>query len=277
MVAFAAALAMWAGAARAQLEDEGAFETCEDVRVVARWDAPGVVRLAAYLTNCTEVTITLDLALTNAVASAPLPLTADSAGRTVFELVTLRAANPRRRPQFSGSFVWQYGRRGAGEDAGHVYELPYREGAYRVSQGGFGEHTHAPGSGAEHAIDWEMPVGTVVCAARAGTVVALRGDSTVGAKSPKFIFSGNFVVLRHSDGTFAEYGHLRRNGVLVWLGQEVGCGGVIGFSGSSGYSSGPHLHFSVFQNVDGRRRRSIPVRFRTREGRVETLVEGQVY
>jgi len=50
-----------------------------------------------------------------------------------------------------------------------------------------------------------MPVGTVVCAARGGTVVALRQDSTLGAKSPKFVSAGNFVVIRHDDGTFAVF------------------------------------------------------------------------
>lgn len=272
-----AALASFALMAQAQLTDAGAFEKSDHVRLVVKRAAPNEVTLYAQLTNCTEVTITLALALTNAVASEPLPVTVDAAGLTFFKLVTVRVANSSREWSYSGSYAWQYGRRGAAAESESVYDLPYSEGVYAVSQAGFGERTHTPGSGSEHAIDWAMPVGTVVCAARAGTVVALRSDSTVGAKSPNFVASSNFVVIRHEDGTFAEYGHLRRNGVLVWLGQAVKSGGVVGFSGSSGYSSGPHLHFCVFQTIDGSRRRSISVRFRTRSGRVETLVEGMVY
>lgn len=108
-----------------------------------------------------------------------------------------------------------------------------------MTQSGRGP-THQEGS--EQAVDRAMPVGTVVCAAREGTVVALRQDSTLGVSNPKFISSGNFVIIRHDDNTFAEYGHLKRKGVLTWLGQRVAAGAVIGFSGGTGYSTGPHLH-----------------------------------
>lgn len=270
-------LALRAAAALAQADESDVFAARDHVTIIARRVAANAVKLYAQLTNCTEVTITAELALTNAVASAPMPLTVDSEGRTFFELVTVRAAGRGQDWSYNGHYTWQYGRRGEVVVSDAVYELPYNEGAFLVSQADFGERTHKAGSGSEHAIDWAMPVGTVVCAARAGTVVALRSDSTVGAMSPNFAGSSNFVVIRHEDGTFAEYGHLRRNGVLVWLGQEVKSRGVLGFSGSSGYSSGPHLHFSVFQNIDGHVRRSIPVRFRMRSGRIDAVRAGEVY
>lgn len=66
----------------------------------------------ALLTNCTEVTPKLSLALTNAVASEPLPLTVDSRGRTFFELLTVRAESPAGEWGYGGQYAWQYGRRG---------------------------------------------------------------------------------------------------------------------------------------------------------------------
>lgn len=272
-----ASLALLALPSLAQLTDTGPFEENSNVQIVAKRTAARAVKLYAQLTNCTEVTITLRLALTNAVASEPLPLTVDSMGRTSFEVVTIRAEGRGGLWGHGGQYRWQYGRRGEAVESAYAYELPYVDGAYPVTQADKGGLTHTEGSGSEHAIDWAMPIGTVVCAAREGTVVALRRDSTVGARSPRFTSSCNFVVIRHEDGTFAEYGHLKRNGVLVWLGQKVKSRGVIGFSGTSGYSSGPHLHFSVFQNIDGQVRRSIPVQFKTKTGSVETLRTGQVY
>lgn len=268
--------ALFALPSQAQLTDTGPFEKDGNVQIIAVRTTPDTAKVYAQLTNCTEVTLELTLSLTNAVASAPTPLTADSEGRTFFELATIHATGGVGAWGYGGQYCWQYGRRGAVEEGPLVCDLPYKSGSYRVTQSGLGE-THTEGSGSENAIDWAMPVGTVVCAAREGTVVSLRQDSTLGVKNPKFISSGNFVIIRHDDGTFAEYGHLKRKGVLVWLGQRVSSGAVIGFSGGTGYSSGPHLHFCVFQNVDAQTRRSIPLQFRTKSGTVETLKNGQDY
>lgn len=272
--ALTAAVALLTLSSPAQLTETGPSEAEGSVRIVAVRTAPGAAKVFVVLTNCTEVTLTLNVMLTNAVASEPLPITVDSRGRTNFELLTIRAASASGPWGYGGRFSWQYGCRGDAVSGAAVYELPYKHGPFLVTQSGRGE-THTAGS--ENAVDWAMPAGTVVCAAREGTVVAFRQDSTVGVKNPKFISSGNFIIIRHDDGTFAEYGHLKRKGVLVWLGQSVAAGAVIGFSGGTGYSSGPHLHFGVFQNIDAQSRRSFPLQFRTRSGSVETLKAGQAY
>jgi murein DD-endopeptidase MepM/ murein hydrolase activator NlpD len=51
----------------------------------------------------------------------------------------------------------------------------------------------------------------------------------------------------------------------------------IAHSGNTGFSSGAHLHFSVFKTKDGRERISIPVKFRTSDGQAVTLEEGRRY
>jgi len=56
---------------------------------------------------------------------------------------------------------------------------------------------------------------------------------------------GNHVAIEHADGMVTWYAHLRRDSVRVQIGDDVGCGQVIGQVGSSGFSTGPHLHFEV--------------------------------
>ena len=95
-------------------------------------------------------------------------------------------------------------------------------------------------------------------AARDGTVVAVRQDSDVGGTDEKYLNSSNYVVIRHSDGTFAEYLHLKHNGALVSVGDKVRTHQVLGLSGNTGHSSIPHLHFAVFNNIDGKTARRSP-------------------
>ncbi len=60
----------------------------------------------------------------------------------------------------------------------------------------------------------------------------------------------NYVVIDHGDGYTALYWHLKRGSVAVRTGQTVAMGTQIGLTGSSGYSTGPHLHFESWK--DGR-------------------------
>jgi TP901 family phage tail tape measure protein len=89
-------------------------------------------------------------------------------------------------------------------------------------------------------MDFGVPEGTPVQAANAGTVVAsedLRGNQNGGYRS-----YGRYVVLDHG-GVSTLYAHLSSRGARV--GQRVGSGSVIGLSGNTGNSTGPHLHFET--------------------------------
>jgi murein DD-endopeptidase MepM/ murein hydrolase activator NlpD len=108
-------------------------------------------------------------------------------------------------------------------------------------------------------------------------VVKIKDDSSIGGSSIKYDPYNNYVLIRHDDGTLGHYCHLQKGGVCVRPGDRVAVGQRIAHSGNTGFSSGAHLHFSVFKTKDGRERESIPVKFRTTDGQAVTLVEGQRY
>jgi murein DD-endopeptidase MepM/ murein hydrolase activator NlpD len=157
-----------------------------------------------------------------------------------------------------------------------MYELPYAPGSkFKVTQGYNGKYSHTGSN--QYATDWQMPVGTLVYAARGGVVVRVKDDSNKGGGSMAFDHYNNYVLIRHSDGTLGHYCHLQRGGVLVKVGQTVATGEPIAHSGNTGFSSGPHLHFCVFMTKNGRERVSIPVKFQTATDEGITLVSGRTY
>ncbi len=84
-----------------------------------------------------------------------------------------------------------------------------------------------------HGIDIAAPRGTEVQAARGGTVAA-AGNNTV---------LGRYIVLQHEGNFTTIYGHLAES--FVRTGQKINAGAIIGAVGSSGLSTGPHLHFEI--------------------------------
>jgi murein DD-endopeptidase MepM/ murein hydrolase activator NlpD len=160
----------------------------------------------------------------------------------------------------------------------YVYALPYASSEhYPVTQSYFGSYSHNKGSDNEYAVDFAMPEGTTVRAARAGQVIEYRDDSSVGGNSKSFENEANDVVISHGDGTYANYIHLKQHGVLVKLGQRVACGTPIGLSGNTGWSSQPHLHFGIFRVNSGTSITSLPFKMCTDSGVWEKLIEGQTY
>ncbi|KFN48892.1 M23 family metallopeptidase [Arenimonas composti] len=139
-----------------------------------------------------------------------------------------------------------------------VYSLPVEESRVELGQGFHGGFSHDdPGN--RYAVDLIVPEGTPVFAARAGVVVQTRAGHSEGGVDPSLRSRANFVRVLHDDGSMALYAHLRENGVTVRPGQQVTLGQVLGYTGNTGFSSGPHLHFAVQVNV-GMRLESVPFR-----------------
>ena len=109
-----------------------------------------------------------------------------------------------------------------------------------------------------YSYDFRCEEGTPVAASRGGRVWAVREDSDKGCDSRACVDDANYIIIDHGDGTFSEYYHLRQYGAIVEEGEKVCRGQVIGLCGSTGYSSGPHLHFALTDAT----RHTIPVQFR---------------
>lgn len=95
------------------------------------------------------------------------------------------------------------------------------------------------GSG-HNAIDIGMPSGTSVLAALSGTVLGTGNtDKVLGCYS-----YGKWILVKHANGLDTLYAHL--SSVSVAAGQTVSTGDTLGYSGMTGYATGPHLHFGVY-------------------------------
>lgn len=122
------------------------------------------------------------------------------------------------------------------------YVLPYEVGTTRTVYAST-EHYRASNKGVgTFAIDFIMPIGTKVLAARDGEVVSVRVVFEDGNNED---LKENYIFIQHDDGTVARYFHLTRNGSFVTKGNQVKAGDIIGLSGNTGQSGGPHLHFDV--------------------------------
>jgi|GEM_PF-3049072 len=114
---------------------------------------------------------------------------------------------------------------------------------FRITQR-FGENPEDyPKTNGHNGIDIGLPEGNPVRAAANGTVERAELD-TETAQNPKRGY-GFHVRILHPDGTRTLYAHFREQGLLVSTGQNVRMGDVIGRSGSTGMSTGPHLHFEL--------------------------------
>jgi murein DD-endopeptidase MepM/ murein hydrolase activator NlpD len=133
----------------------------------------------------------------------------------------------------------------------HPYRAPFAVGStFVVSQAYPVRITHVtPDS--QYAVDFALPEGTAVYAARAGIVINVRHDSFHGAATPAMLDQANVIEILHDDGTIAVYAHLQWDSIRVRIGQHVQLGEYIANSGNTGFTTGPHLHFAVWRNSGG--------------------------
>lgn len=129
-----------------------------------------------------------------------------------------------------------------------LYGYPLALPDAAVDQGFDGEFSHRDAEN-RYALDFAVPVGTPVLAARGGIVMqTAAGFHGHGLDFSRDAGRANFIRILHDDGSMALYAHLAEGGVQVRVGQRVNAGQRIGLSGNTGYSSAPHLHFSVQVN-----------------------------
>jgi murein DD-endopeptidase MepM/ murein hydrolase activator NlpD len=197
--------------------------------------------------------------------------------RSETELLVVGRAVEQVELRFDSEFQYLPGEPGAGHSPSQPYRLPYALGsAVRVSQAFPAMTTHIdPAS--QHAIDFVMPIGTDVFAARDGVVIEVASDffesgTSLAVDGPR----ANVVRILHDDGTMGFYVHLNWNSIRVVPGQRVRRGEYLADSGNTGFSTGPHLHFVVQRNRGGSLE-SVPVEFAGANGAPVTVASGSSY
>ena len=113
------------------------------------------------------------------------------------------------------------------------------------------------------AIDFNVPEGTPIYASLDGNVVFVKDDSSIGGNDEKYSEFGNRIVIKHRNKEYSAYEHLKHKGVVVVKDQKVNTGQLIGYSGNTGWSHKPHVHFEVFTKpiVDESEGETVPIQF----------------
>lgn len=196
-------------------------------------------------------------------------------GEPVF-VTRLTIDDPSKSNFFSYSITVNIGDWDAIHDDSITYSLPFPDGIRsRVGQGYNGGFTHS--GNLKYSIDFSLPIGTPIHAARKGTVVSLVKKYTEGGIRKDLLSKANYVMIQHEDGTIANYAHLKKEGVVVSVGETVTEGQLIGYSGNTGYSQGPHLHFEVHKPTKDSQIITLPTYFRTQYSDRETLSQSYLY
>jgi murein DD-endopeptidase MepM/ murein hydrolase activator NlpD len=107
-------------------------------------------------------------------------------------------------------------------------------------------------------------------------VIASRGDSDKKGLKQENLADGNYIFIQHNDSSVAQYWHFKKGGVLVGTGDIITAGQLIGYSGNTGYSAFPHLHFEVRGYDRNGRFTDLPTRFYTQRG-IIYLQPGKFY
>lgn len=164
-------------------------------------------------------------------------------------------------PQVIGSYRygWALGDPTASPD-GYHYRFPVRSKmSHLITQGFNGRFSHRHPS-SRHAVDIAMQIGTYLTASRAGRVIRVKDDYHMGGAKQYFLDKANVVNVLHEDGSYATYAHILQGTALVVEGDRVEVGQRLARSGSSGFSTGPHLHFVIRRNA-GMKTISVPFQF----------------
>jgi murein DD-endopeptidase MepM/ murein hydrolase activator NlpD len=224
----------------------------------------GKQTIAAQNKGPAPILLTLKLTSDDAIVEPSSTIVAVVKPSESVAVAALRGKTPGHAYSVASSYKFSIGDPDAGPSEAISYHLPFPAGqSIMIRQILGGKITTHSGPDSKYAVDFDVPIGTPVLAARKGIVVDIEQGHTAGGNDPRL--KANHVLILHEDGTLAVYSHLAPDSHAVAFGQSVEAGALIGYSGNTGYSSGPHLHFAVLTNTrseDGTARYvSHPVKF----------------
>jgi murein DD-endopeptidase MepM/ murein hydrolase activator NlpD len=115
-----------------------------------------------------------------------------------------------------------------------------------------------------HAVDFLMPDGSKVLAPRTGTIIQVKDNSNRGGANQEFENDLNYITISHGMNEFSQLCHIGFKSAQVKEGQKVEEGQLIAYTGSTGWTYEPHLHFMVFQPTNKNQWgfESVPIRFK---------------
>ncbi|NOQ76751.1 MAG: peptidoglycan DD-metalloendopeptidase family protein [Methylococcaceae bacterium] len=209
----------------------------------------------------------------NAISTPALPkrfIIPSGQSKTLFQITGI---NQYKSWSYSLKYRYVLGSSSAYHDTNAVYIPPFEKNStIRISQAFEGPFSHTDEQN-KYAVDLMMPINTPVHAARAGVVIEVNNDFFQGGTKQAYKSRANSIRILHEDGSMAVYAHLALETAQVYPGLKVYAGQLIGYSGNTGFSSGPHLHFAVQLNK-GMQLVSIPFKFTESDGTVNTPVAG---
>lgn len=221
-----------------------------------------------------HITIKYDADIKNLISLCPLPITKSFQPKSKTKICEFFIS--KNKFLYKATYKWVLGTQNAIHEDSYLYRLPYDINTKkRVSQGFDGYFSHKNNS--LYAIDFAMKIGTKIYASRNGLVVKTKSNSKLGGNNKKFLDKANSITIKHDDNTYAVYNHLKYNSVYVKAGQYVKRGELIGLSGNTGYSNGPHLHLVVYKTLNTQARQSIPIKFKTKRGILINPIKGMYY
>ncbi|PTE10896.1 M23 family metallopeptidase [Mesorhizobium helmanticense] len=116
-------------------------------------------------------------------------------------------------------------------------------------------------------VDWAAPLGTPIAAAFDGEIV-FQGDGKG---------YGNLVKISHGNGSETRYAHMQRFAIKNGVGTKVKAGDIIGYIGTTGLSTGPHLHFELYRSGEAVNPLGTVTTIATDDSAVETLTDRIVH